>query len=315
LIAAAGLCLAFVQSFVLVVIVFVLVGAGGAVMDVGGNTLVVWSQPVERTGSTLNALHLSFGVGALITPLLVSRSLLWGNDLLWFSLVLAGSAVLLAVLLLRAAEPPHRAAVHREPTSLPSHRKGLALVCLFFVLYVGLETGFAGWVHTYAEEIHLGGVGTAGLLTSVFWIGFTGGRLCAIWLVRRIGVINVLIWSCLVATAAIGVIAVTGGSSPTVWVATALFGAAVGPQFPSMIAHSDERLALSGSSTSLLIASAGLGGLVLPLGIGWLFDRRGAAAMPWTVMVASVATTIVVVTIVVTIGQRPPVTSMNAPVT
>ncbi len=314
-VAFAGIAIAFVHSFALVVGLFGLVGAGGAVMDVGGNTLVVWSQPSGRAGSTLNALHLLFGVGALTTPLLVSRSLLWGDNLVWFSVVLASAAMVLAVLLLTAPEPPHRATVHREAGSLPSHRRGLALVCVFFVLYVGLETGFAGWVHTYAEEIHLGGVGTAGLLTSVFWIGFTGGRLCAIWLARRVSMVGLLVWSCVAATAAVGAIAITGGSSPTVWVGTALFGATVGPQFPSMIAHSDERLGLSGSSTSLLIASAGVGGLVLPLGIGWLFDRRGAAAMPWTVTAASVATTIVVLVIVATVGQRPPVTSTKAPVT
>ena len=38
---------------------FALLGLAGGVIDVGGNTLVVWSQPVERVGSAMNALHLS----------------------------------------------------------------------------------------------------------------------------------------------------------------------------------------------------------------------------------------------------------------
>jgi F0F1-type ATP synthase assembly protein I len=82
-----------------------------------------------------------------------------------------------------------------------------------------------------------------------------------------------------------------------------------------MIAHADQALHLSAVATSYIITSSGIGGLVIPLGIGWLFDRAGARAMPWTVAIAGVATTVVTVAIVATVRQRPPVTSMKAPVT
>ena len=48
---------------------------------------------------------------------------------------------------------------------------------MFFLLYVGVELGFAGWIFTYGEEMGIGGARGPALLTALFWIGFTGGRL------------------------------------------------------------------------------------------------------------------------------------------
>jgi len=303
-VAGAVGAITFIRWFPGLLLLFVVVGAAGAVMDVGGNTLVVWSRTSEHVGSTLNALHLCFGIGALSTPLLVSRSLLWSRDIRWFSSLLAGAAIVLAVLLLRADEPARRVQAQHDVATHASRRGMLAIVCLFFFLYVGLETGFAGWVHTYAEEIHLGGVGTAGVLTTVFWSGFTAGRLVAIWLARRISAVTLLVGACVAAGVAVTALALGHDTDAVVWVATAVFGITIGPQFPTMIAYSDERLHLSGSATSMLIASAGLGGLVVPVGIGWLFDRYGATAMPWTVAAACVVTTGVVITIVTVASTR-----------
>ena len=49
----------------------------------------------------------------------------------------------------------------------------------FFLLYVGLEVGFAGWVPTYGEELRLSDVGVT-WLTATFWIGFTASGSAAI---------------------------------------------------------------------------------------------------------------------------------------
>jgi len=302
-VAAAVVAITFVSWFPLVLVLFVVTGAAGAVMDVGGNTLVVWSRSGDQVGSTLNALHLCFGIGALSTPLLVSRSLVWSDDLRWFAGLLGIVALALAAALARADEPVHRRTEHHESTSA-SRRGMLGLVCIFFFLYVGLEAGFAGWVSTYAEEIELGGVGTAGVLTTVFWSGFTAGRIVAIWVSRRVSAVTMLVGSCVAASVAIGSLAVGHGATSLVWVATAVFGVTIGPQFPTMIAYSDERLRLSGSATSMIIASAGVGGLLLPVGIGWLFDRYGATAMPWTVAVACVVTTALAVVIVTVASAR-----------
>ena len=97
----------------MVAAVFAIIGLSSAAMDVGGNTLLVWSQPPERVGSSLNALHLCFGLARSATPLIVSRSLDWGGDL---SMVGCGwwrSACWSFAALVRGATQP----VRRAPTN------------------------------------------------------------------------------------------------------------------------------------------------------------------------------------------------------
>lgn len=297
------------DSFAVLLALFVVMGASGGVMDVGGNTLVVWSRAGESVGSALNALHLCFGIGALTAPLVVSRSLVWTDGLGGFVAVVAPCFLLLAAWLWRTHEPAHRAAATHDPETQRSRRGLIALICAFFVLYVGLEAGFAGWVHTWAEQIHLGGTGAAGVLTSVFWAGFSGGRIIAIWLSRRLSAVELLVGSCSAALVAIVVLVIGDGSHAVVWGATAVFGATVGPQFPTMIAYGDQRLHLTGAATSKIIGASGLGGLVLPVGTGWLLDRYGASAMPLTIAIAMALTTLLVLAIVASARRLPSITA------
>ena len=85
------------------------------------------------------------------------------------------------------------AADHHEHGPTPDWWR-LALVGLFFLLYVGLEIGFAGWIATYSDELGLGS-GWATGLTAAFWAGFLGGRLAMVWRGDNIDTGNVLRWS------------------------------------------------------------------------------------------------------------------------
>ena len=53
---------------------FFLVGLFSSSIDVGGNTLLVWVYR-DNVGPRMNALHFFFGLGALISPLVVA----WGD--------------------------------------------------------------------------------------------------------------------------------------------------------------------------------------------------------------------------------------------
>ncbi|MCU1358834.1 MAG: rane protein of unknown function, partial [Ilumatobacteraceae bacterium] len=180
---------------------------------------------------------------------------------------------------------------------------------------VGAEVTFAGWVTTYADEIHLGGGSAAEILTSVFWAGFVVGRVMAVGLTRRLPLATILIGACALSTVATFVLAVGDGVNAIVWVTTGVIGFTLGPQYATMLAFGDERMRLSGSSTSRIIASSGVGGLTLPIATGWILDRGGASLLPWAVGVACLSTTAVTIATVVVGGHRPPVTSTNAPVT
>jgi FHS family Na+ dependent glucose MFS transporter 1 len=128
------------------------------------------------------------------------------------------------------------------------------------------------------------------LLTATFWGSFSVGRLVSVWLARRVGPTFLLTGSCLLAVAAIGLLAAGHRVSALVWISTVLFGFGTAPQFPTMIAFAERHIPLTGGATSWFIVGAGLGGLSMPWLIGNLLDRWGAVAMPRTVLVLSMAT-------------------------
>ncbi|MFZ4811326.1 MAG: MFS transporter [Ilumatobacteraceae bacterium] len=308
---ACGMALALgaaslVTSLAAVTLAFVAVGAAAAMVDVGGNTMVVWGRSSKDVGSSLNALHLCFGIGALTTPLLVTLSV-DRTDSFWLVALALGAGTLVLWAMLRGVTTPHRAPVARStpatpatpvtPAPVPSRRL-LAIVALFFFLYVGSEGTMAGWVATYGDELELGGPGAASWLASTFFAGFTLGRVVAVVIARRLTATTLLIGSCLGSMVAAFALAATDHRSGAVWVGTAAFGFFLGPQYASMMAVGDQRLRLSGSWTSLIIAASGVGGLLLPVGTGWVLDRRGATALPWALLVASIATTTVAALVV-----------------
>jgi fucose permease len=214
-----------------------------------------------------------------------------------------------------------RAAAHDEDDhAAASIRRGqLAVVGLFFFVYVALEVGFANWIHSYVEQIGYGDANTATAVTATFWVGFTVGRVVSIALARRYSAGWMLVGSMSIALLSSLALVVVNGGNIGLWIVTFLFGVSVAPQFPSMISYAEEHLALSGAATSVFIGAAGLGGLVMPWTVGQLFDARGPDVLPPVTLVACISTIAAGLWVrhIVRVGggQRPPVTSMNAPVT
>ena len=289
-IAAASLVIPHVSSVALLSIPVAFVGLFAACIDVGGNTLVVWHS--RRTGSVrlLNGLHLFFGVGALLVPGLVNRSLAWSNGLTLVTTVIAVYAVLVAILVLAHETPTPSTPEGSAPNAPQTPTRILAVIGVFFFLYVGVEIGFSGWITTYAEGIRLPGANAPTWLNTVFWSSFTLGRLLAVVLAKHVRSGQMLAASCSLTVGLLAVMAVGNGSPAMVWVTTPLIGIAVAPQFATMIAYAEERITLSGRATSWFVSSSGLGGLALPFLIGQLLDGS-SGAMPLTVLAAAGAAT------------------------
>jgi fucose permease len=259
---------------------FVMLGLGAGSVDVGGNTLLIWELG-DSGRRAMNILHLFFGIGALSAPLIVHVGL-------EFASYLAGALCLLfAAVVLIAPAPSAPTAVREEHTD--TTRLLLTVTAVFFFLYVGLEVGFAGWIHTYAEEIDFSDV-AATWLTAVFWVGFTLGRIASSAFSQRVRPKSMLIASCGLAVIAAAVLVVGNGSTAPVWIGTALMGVATAPQFPAMFNYLERRIRVTGSATAWFVAGAGLGGLTFPWLIGRWFDVSGASVLPWSMLVLSVMT-------------------------
>jgi MFS transporter, FHS family, Na+ dependent glucose transporter 1 len=261
-------------------VTFVVIGFGGSICDLGGNTLLMWRLGAG-SGRAMNLLHLCFGIGALMSPLVVHIGLAVATR------TAAVGCVVLAVWSVRTPGPsrPRHAREEHTDTTLSI----LLLLFLFFFLYVGLEVGFAGWITTYGEEIGLTEL-SATWLTTVFWLGFTGGRLLASAIAHRVRPETILYSACAASVAAAMVMIAGGGTTAIVWTGTAMMGLATAPQFPGMMTLAESRIHISGSATSWFVGGAGAGGLVFPFVIGRFFDAQGADALPVAAFVLAVAT-------------------------
>jgi len=309
------------RDLVAMVGVFSVLGVFSGTGDVAGNTLVVWSRP-QSPGAALNALHLFFALGALTSPLMTNRAIAWSHSLWPIVVPLALLTVVCAIKMLTTPPPMKtRAADAVVPGArvMVSRRGQIAVITLFFFVYVALEIGFANWIHSYVEEIRYGGANTATGVTATFWVGFSLGRLASIWLAGRFSPGWMLVGSMSLALLSSTSLVIVNGGNLGLWIVTFFFGFSIAPQFASMIGYAESHLALSGKATSAFIGAAGLGGLVMPWLLGQLFDAHGPGVLPPVTLVACVATTAVGLWVrhIVRVdeGQRPPVTSMNAPVT
>ena len=259
---------------------FVIIGVGAAAADVGANAMLMWELGAG-VGRAMNTLHLSFGIGALFAPLFVHVGLnLAVRCAALGCVLLSGWAI--------AVPAPRLPLSPRDEHSETTSRR-LGLLASFFLLYVGLEVGFAGWIYTYGQEIRFSDL-AATWLTTTFWIGFTSGRLLSSLLAQRFRPKAVLAASCGLTIVAAVVLIVGDGRTAPVWVGSALMGLATAPQFPVMLTYLERRIKVTGVATAWFVAAAGLGGLFFPWLIGRWFDASGAAALPWAMLLLGVAT-------------------------
>lgn len=293
--AAAIALVALPTELAVIVGLGAIIGLGAGATDVGANTVLPSVVEPAVLVSSMNALHMCFAVGAVAAPLIIGASLQI-TDSLWpaCALIAVGSAGLAGALWFgdRRGAAARAAADHQEQGS-PPDRWRLALVGLFFVLYVGLEIGFAGWIATYSDELGLGS-GWATGLTAAFWAGFLAGRIAMVGGGDAIDTARVLRWSIGGATTLAVVVVLVGARPIPLLVASVLFGAAIAPQFPTMLAHLHRVVPLTGPVTAWCIGGSAVGGLIFPPAIGELLDSLGTSALPWTVTAASAASGAVV---------------------
>ena len=269
-----------IPSLIMLALVLLLVGFAEGTVDVGGNTLLVWLHQ-DRVAPFMNGLHFTFGIGALLTPLIVAQALGLTGGIKWTYWILAILIFPIAFWLSRAPSPAHQSSENKQSTRLA--RPGLILLMvLFFFLYVGGEAGYGGWIYTYTISVGLGSETSAAYLTSVFWGALTAGRFIAIPIASRLRpgtILTVDLAGCLFS---VGAILMFPTSPAALWIGTIGAGVFMASIFPTMISLAQEKLTVTGKITSWFFVGASTGGMILPWIVGQLFEPVG----PHTVMIA-----------------------------
>jgi fucose permease len=285
---------------VLVVIVFLL-GAAEGIVDVGGNILLVWTRP-PRIGSLMNALHLFFGLGALVSPLILAQVIQRTGGIRLGYWLIAALIVPISLLLFPQSSPKPAPA---PDSGVAIHGRILIplLIACFFFLHVAAESSYGAWIYTYSLTKRLADPVWAGYLTSAFWGAFTFGRLATIFLALKVNARIQLGVSVLGAVLSLMVLLIWPDSVEALWIATLAYGLSLAGLFPGSITLASENLHMTGGVTGLFLVGSSLGAMAVPWLIGQFFESVGPGVFP-AFLTAVVTASIVLLAVILLLLRR-----------
>ena len=261
-------------AWALMVAFGVLVGGGSGVVDAGMNIYFA----AHYGPRLMNWLHASFGVGAALSPLLMTTILNgggeWRTGYIIVALLFAGIGILFALTrghwndskLASGREATHRGVSAWDTLRLPLAWIGIGI----FFLYGGQETipGYWGFsLFTTARHLN---AETAGLLVSIYWLCFTLGRvvfgLMVSWVKDRI-LLNICVAGTIIGALLLWLPPASEAAATILnFVGLGLFGFTIGPIFALIITSTQERLGPQHAPHAIgfQVAAASIGGGLLP---------------------------------------------------
>jgi fucose permease len=260
------------------------IGFSTSHLMVGCNTLLIWVQ-AERVGPWLNGMHFVNGIGSFVAPLVFTALLLRTGRIHPTFYLAAALALIIAAGLLFVTSPTvpvdERAAAGEKPAvDWPL----LLLLALMFLLYVGVEVGFGGWIYTYIVEAAGANEAVAGRINASFYGLFTLGRLLAIPLAVRFANRQLLLVNYAGSLASLIILLLWPDSLAALTVGTAGLGLFLASTFPVLMAFVGKHLRLTGQINGALFAVTAIGAMLVPWLMGLLFDTRGGSAMMLVVL-------------------------------
>ena len=250
-----------------------LLGASMAFLDVGVNAYGALTQGIRYLG----ALHGSWAIGASLGPPAVGIAIIAGGSWRLGFLIVAGFFLAVAIALARTHLPAVRpAAEHGAP---PRRISIVALGCLLFYVYVGIEVGAGSWSFVRLTDAGLADA-AAGAAVTAYWAMLAATRLGLAFWGDRVSPETLLDF------AFAGTLAAGIGMSiaPVVVVALVilpLLGAALGMIIPLLVFVTPRRVGRMSASVVIGFQFAGamLGGATLPAAIGYVMERSGTGSL------------------------------------
>lgn len=183
---------------------------------------------------------------------------------------------------------------------LPLPRGVQGLVILFFLVYVGSEAGYGGWITSYVLDA---GVATdkneAAFMTAVYWGGLTVGRLVAIPCAIKVSTSSHLKFQLVLAAVAASLaVSVLDMNYTAACITSALYGYALSAMFPLALTLVNEYgFEVDPSATASFMCAACIGDAAIPVIVGLCMTAFGPEALPRTMAVFAALLVIVYVSI------------------
>lgn len=320
LLGAAETCLSLLPSWGMVMTLAAVAGFGFGLTEAGIGTFVLIAAK-EKQAVAMSRLEVFFGLGALVMPFI--SSFLISHGMWRFSfLVLGISALCLIPVWLRLSfgeldgllaakrgggtrDNDDEAAAGRgtqDATGTKTHgvtgrlpaaqygvTGGLVLglfICIFFC-YVGAEVAIVNYLPSVFSEKLAVSSSTATLSVTAYWLAMVLGRLVAGTIAERTSYLRFLVVTVAGAVVTLAALGLVGGL-PASFALVLASGLLMAGMFAVALIYANRLLpaALTERTSSLLIASGGLGGSLLPLLVGRVMDAFDAQAAVWSAGIA-----------------------------
>ena len=268
--------------------VMMLNGFAMSLVDMGSNTLLTWVHG-EKGAPYMNALHLFFGIGAAISPILIGRIITSTGDIYWSYWTLAIITIPLVLIFLFTESPAIRRAEDASESETANQLNGkkarvtlVALLMVYFLFYVGAEANFGNFITSYVQRSNFNvSEQVPYTINSIFWGAFTLGRVIAIpitslWNNRKIITIDLAV--CVIGFI---IILLLPESIIALGIGSALAGLGMASNFPTIFTYAEQNLRLTARITSLFYIGISGANMFFSWMIAQLFDTQG----PFSVMV------------------------------
>jgi FHS family Na+ dependent glucose MFS transporter 1 len=275
----------------LLIALFFLFSAIQIMVDVGSNTLIVWTHG-NSVAPYMNGLHFAFGVGGFFAPLLVARSIIWTGEIDWAFWVIALMTIPFAFAVWRITSPSRQS---KAPQKVSSEHQSAKTTNIFLVVMVGLvfffmagvEATLFGWSFNYGVAIGMDKLTTAASFTSAMWAAFSLSRLLSIPISTRLSLRATMYWV-LIGMAISATLFVVGRDSQIMaWLSICGIGFFVAPIFPTALSYLGSRIGITGKLTSFIFIMANLGSMIFPFLAGQLFEPIGVFTLRWMLFILS----------------------------
>ncbi|WP_413408211.1 MFS transporter [Paenibacillus amylolyticus] len=288
-IVAAYIVLGFLPSWSVVLLLTIIVGFGSGIIEpsVGAFTIEFTEN---QKAVAMSKLDVFFALGALLIPA-VAALFIWMD--LWH-LTFYTVAVLSMVLMLLWITMPRPAALYLEQAgeNTVAHAAGkaqysrkhlglLTIFVIFFFIYMGLELGLMNFLPSIlVERLHLQ-ESVASLSVSILWIAMIIGRLFSGKIAEAVNYMPFLIWSTVgTLLFTVAMVFVTGQWATYVLIfGTGLFMSGL---FCIALVYANVLIpGMTERTTSILIASGGIGGAILQYVTGWSMSTGPVVNTIW----------------------------------
>ena len=273
----------FSGSFSMLIIFAVPYGLGAGAIDAALNNYVALHYKAKH----MRWLHCFWGVGAIISPFIMSfalKNLNWNSGYRIVGFIQLAIALLLLVTLpvWKINKTESTADTKRVGLTAALKIKGVPFLLIGFFAYCAAEATAMYWASTYFTEVKGISGDRAASFAALFYIGITLGRFASGFITERLGDRRMILLGTGILACGIMILLIPVQSYMTAFAAFLVIGFGCAPIYPCIIHSTPANFGAenSGAIIGIQMASAYVGSTFIPPLFGLFGNAVGFSVMP-----------------------------------